>query len=109
MKISWGILGVLLLSLFCSACSNGKAKNPVAPPHVVVGLTAKKAVPVELRAIGNVQAFSTVMVKSKVGGELVRVHFKEGQDVKKGDLLFTVDPRPYEAVLNDQREMGRIG
>ncbi len=111
-KIPWVILGLLLLTLLASACSNGKAKNPVPPPPVVVGLATKKTVPVELRAIGNVQAFSTVMVKSKVGGELVRVHFAEGQDVKKGDLLFTVDPRPYEAALKEaeanlQRDLAR--
>jgi len=111
-KIPWIIPGLLLLTLLASACSNGKAKNPVPPPPVVVGLATKKTVPVELRAIGNVQAFSTVMVKSKVGGELVRVHFIEGQDVKKGDLLFTVDPRPYEAALKEaeanlQRDLAR--
>jgi len=111
-KIPWVILGLLLLTLLASACSNGKAKNPVPPPPVVVGLATKKTVPVELRAIGNVQAFSTVMVKSKVGGELVRVHFAEGQDVKKGDLLFTVVPRPYEAALKEaeanlQRDLAR--
>jgi len=99
MKIPWRILGLLLLTILASACSNGKAKDPIAPPPVIVGLVTKKTVPVELRAIGNVQAYSTVMVKSKVGGELVRVHLIEGQDVKKGDLLFTIDPRPYEAAL----------
>lgn len=99
MKIPRRILGLLLLTLFVLACSNGKAKNPIAPPPVIVGLATKKTVPVQLRAIGNVQAYSTVMVKSKVGGELVRVHFIEGQDVKRGDLLFTIDPRPYEAAL----------
>ena len=112
MKIPWRILGLLLLTLFASACSNGKAKNSIAPPPVIVGLAKKKTVPVELRAIGNVQAFSTVMVKSRVGGELVRVHFIEGQDVKKGDLLFTIDPRPYEAAFKEteanlQRDLAR--
>jgi multidrug efflux system membrane fusion protein len=112
MKIPWRILGLLLLTLFASACSNGKAKNSIPPPPVVVGLATRKTVPVELRAIGNVQAFSTVMVKSKVGGELVRVHFIEGQDVKKGDLLLTIDPRPYEAALKEteanlQRDLAR--
>ncbi len=112
MKIPRRILGLLLLTLLASACSNGKAKNSVPPPPVVVGLATKKTVPVELRAIGNVQAFSTVMVKSKVGGELVRVHFIEGQDVKRGDLLLTIDPRPYEAALKEaeanlQRDLAR--
>ncbi len=112
MKIPWRILGLLLLTLLASACSNGKAKNPIPPPPVVVGLTTKKTVPVELRAIGNVQAFSTVTVKSKVGGELIRAHFIEGQDVKKGDLLLTIDPRPYEAAFKEaeanlQRDFAR--
>jgi multidrug efflux system membrane fusion protein len=112
MKIPQRILGLLLLALLASACSNGKAKNPVPPLPVVVGLATKKTVPVELRTIGNVQAFSTVMVKSKVGGEIVRVHFIEGQDVKKGDLLLTIDPRPYEAALKEaeanlQRDLAR--
>jgi multidrug efflux system membrane fusion protein len=112
MKVPWTSIGLLLLILFCSACSNGKAKNPIPPPPVIVGLATKKTVPVELRAIGNAQAFSTVMVKSKVGGELVRVHFIEGRDVNKGDLLFTVDPRPYEAAFKEteanlQRDLAR--
>jgi multidrug efflux system membrane fusion protein len=95
-----GILGLLLLAVFSSACSNEKSKKPVsAPIPVTVGKATQKTVPVQLRAIGNVQAYSTVTIKSKVGGELVRVHFTEGQDVKKGDLLFTIDPRPYEAAL----------
>jgi multidrug efflux system membrane fusion protein len=67
---------------------------------VEVAPAVQKTVPVELRAIANVQAYSTVTVKSKVGGELIRVHFTEGEDVKKGDLLFMIDPRPFEAALN---------
>lgn len=95
-----GISGLLLLAVFSSGCSNEKSKKPVsAPIPVTVSIAIQKTVPVELRAIGNVQAYSTVTVKSKVGGELVGVHFKEGQDVKKGASLFTIDPRPYEAAL----------
>ena len=112
MRIPWRILGLLLLTLFSSACSNEKAKNTIGPLPVIVGAATKKTVPVELRAIGTVQAYSTVTVKSKAGGELVRVHFTEGQDVKKGDLLFTIDPRPYEAALkqaeaNLQRDLAQ--
>jgi multidrug efflux system membrane fusion protein len=53
--------------------------------------------PLQLSAIGNVEAYSTVSVKSQVGGVLTRVHFnfREGQDVSRGALLFTIDPRPF--------------
>src|SRR5439155_815387 len=58
-----------------------------------------KTVPLEIRAIGSVEAESGVSVKAQVGGELMRVHIKEGQDVHKGDLLFTIDPRSLQASL----------
>jgi len=62
-----------------------------------VGTVEQKIVPVQLTAIGNVEAISTIQVKSQIGGILHKVHFKEGQDVAKGSLLFTIDPRQYEA------------
>jgi multidrug efflux system membrane fusion protein len=108
-----GILGLLLLAVFSSGCSNEKSKNTIsAPIPVIVSTAIQKTVPLQLRAIGNVQAYSTVTIKSKVGGELVGVHFTEGQYVKKGDLLFTIDPRPYEAALkqaeaNLQRDLAK--
>lgn len=108
-----GVFGLLLWGIFSLACSNEKSKKPAsAPIPVIVSTSIQKTVPVQLRAIGNVQAYATVIVKSKVGGELVRVHFTEGQDVKKGDLLFTIDPRPYEAALkqaeaNLERDLAR--
>jgi len=112
-RILVGTLGLLLLAVFSSGCSNEKSSKPVsAPIPVTVGTVSKKTVPVELRVVGNVQAFSTVTIKSKVGGELIRAHFTEGQDVKRGDPLFTIDPRPYEAVLkqaeaNLQRDLAQ--
>jgi membrane fusion protein, multidrug efflux system len=66
---------------------------------VVVATAVQKAVPLQLRAVGNVEAYATVSVKSQVTGVLNQAHFKEGQDVKKGQLLFTIDPRPFEAAL----------
>lgn len=94
------ILSVCCL-LFIPSCSKEKPqqslKNMAVP--VTVGTVIKKSVPVKISAIGNVEAYSTVGIKSQVGGTLTHVHFKEGQDVKKGDLLFTIDPRPYEAAL----------
>jgi multidrug efflux system membrane fusion protein len=56
-------------------------------------------VPVQIQGIGNVQALSTVSVYSLVGGQIFKIHFKEGDEVKAGDLLFTIDPRPLEAAL----------
>ena len=95
---------ILFLCLMpaCSRDANGTAQN--APPSkpavpVTVSKAVQKNVPVQLKAIGRVQAYSTVTVKAQVDGELVSVHFKEGQDVKKGDLLFAIDPRPFEAQL----------
>ncbi|MEP6603518.1 MAG: efflux RND transporter periplasmic adaptor subunit [Spartobacteria bacterium] len=79
------------------------AKKPVAagppPAPVIVDLVKQQNVPVQLHAVGNVQPFTSVTVKSLVSGPIVQIHFKEGQDVKKGDLLFTIDPRPYEAAV----------
>jgi multidrug efflux system membrane fusion protein len=75
----------------------GPGGPPPAPVIVVAARTA--AVPVTLSVIGNVQAYSAVAVKSQVDGQIREVHFREGQTVKKGDLLFTLDARPYEAVL----------
>jgi multidrug efflux system membrane fusion protein len=99
-RIGGGILGLLFLAIFSSGCSNEKTNKPVSRSiPITVGTVSQKTVPVELRVVGNVQAYSTVTIKSKVGGELTRVHFTEGQDVRKGDLLFTIDPRPYEAAL----------
>jgi multidrug efflux system membrane fusion protein len=74
----------------------GRAREAVP---VLVVTAVQKAIPVQLRAVGNVEAYTTVSVKSQVTGVLNQAHFKEGQDVKKGQLLFTIDPRPFEAAL----------
>ena len=87
-------ISVLLITSI-SACS-GKPSQPAQkqPVPVTAGIVVQKTVPVLIRAIGNAEAYSTVSVKSQIGGILTQVHFREGQDVKKGDLLFTIDPRP---------------
>ena len=94
------ILSILLMAGFFSACSKGKSPPPQKPVVPVSAATVvQKTIPVQISAIGNVEAYSTVGVKFQIGGILTHVHFKEGQDVLKGDLLFTIDPRPYEAAL----------
>ncbi len=97
-RIVFFILSFLFLAFF-SACG-GKEQPPQRPPvPVTAAAVIQKTVPVQLNAIGNVEAYSTVSVKSQIGGVLTRVHFKEEQDVNKGHPPFTIDPRPYEAAL----------
>ncbi|HEV3114810.1 MAG TPA: efflux RND transporter periplasmic adaptor subunit [Candidatus Binataceae bacterium] len=76
-------------------------KRPAVP--VLVAKAERVTVPQQLHAIGTVQAYSTVGVKAQTGGEIIGVHFHEGQEVSKGQLLFTIDPRPFEAALAQAR------
>jgi len=66
---------------------------------VTAGTVAAQDVPIFLHGIGTVQAYNSVAIKSRVDGQIIRVDFKEGQDVKQGDPLFQIDPRPYQAAL----------
>ena len=66
---------------------------------VLVAKAEQKTVATRLHAIGRVEAYSTVNIKAQLDGVITEVHFKEGQDVKRGDLLFVIDPRPFEAAL----------
>jgi membrane fusion protein, multidrug efflux system len=81
----------------CSQQQAAPAPRITAVPVVVAKVT-QKAMPVKLTAIGNVGSYS-VSVRAQVAGELLQVHFKEGDFVQKGQLLFTIDSRPYEAAL----------
>lgn len=92
---------VLIALLFsANGCSQKTAPPPPRPPApVVVSVATQRDVPVILRAIGNVEASEVVTIKSQISGELVKVNFKEGQDVKKGDILFQIDNRSYLAQL----------
>jgi multidrug efflux system membrane fusion protein len=88
---------------FSATRSTGDAATaPVAPPAVpVVAGTVKSAnVPIYLRGIGAVDAWNTVVVHSQIQGQLIRIAFKEGQMMHKGDLLAEIDPRPYQAQLD---------
>ena len=75
-----------------------RAKADVAVPVSVVA-AARKSVPVQLQAIGNVEPLASVAVKARVDGQILAVNFKEGQEVRKGEVLFRLDPRPFEAAL----------
>ena len=94
-----GLWIVILLLMATCACGSKKGQAPPKAIPVLADTVIQKAVPVEIGVIGNCQAYSMVSVKSMVAGEISQVHFTEGQDVAKGDLLFTIDPRPFEAAL----------
>jgi membrane fusion protein, multidrug efflux system len=97
-------LFVLLSSVLALAgCSKeeSKAAASAPPPSVPVSVATvvQKDMPVVIRSIGNVEAIEKVEVKSQIAGQIVAVHFKEGDDVKKGELLFEMDPRQPQVDL----------
>ena len=102
----WPVLAMCLL-LMLSGCSDSKEtkskkgdKGKSQPVPVTVAVSSRKDMPVEVEAIGTVEPFASVGVKSLVAGVLDKVNFREGDPVKAGDLLFTIDPRPFVAQLN---------
>jgi multidrug efflux system membrane fusion protein len=82
-----------------SATKSAKASAP--PPAVPVGVTTVKQgdFNVYITGLGSVQAFNTVSLKTRIDGQIMQVNFREGQDVKAGDLLIVIDPRPYQVAL----------
>jgi multidrug efflux system membrane fusion protein len=104
------VVGVVLVVaavgyFFFDQALRDKARAAVAPSGpagipVTVAVAEAKDVPVYIRGLGTVQAYKTVSVKTRVDGQIVKVDFHEGQDVKEGDLLFQIDPRPYQAALD---------
>jgi multidrug efflux system membrane fusion protein len=95
-----GAAALLAMSLFLSACTTRTAETaPNLAVPVTVAKAEQKTVPINLTAIGTAEAFSTVSIKSQVNAILEQVHFKQGDFVKKGDLLFTLDARPFQSSL----------
>ncbi len=108
----WIIVGVIVLAAVIGGtmfrrnrveAAQSKKADAAANqrPIPVVGVpVATRDMPVYLRGLGTVIAFNTVTIKSRVDGELVKVNFKEGQEVRAGDLLLQIDPRPYQVMLH---------
>jgi multidrug efflux system membrane fusion protein len=92
-----GFLSIIIL-ISCTTESKVQEKRPPGAP-VSVATVIQKDVPVQLRVIGKVEAYSAVSIRALVEGELSKVDFKEGQDVQKDNLLLSIDPRPFEAAL----------
>ena len=99
-------LAVLCASFSACTSADSKQKAQAAAPRAVsvaVALVQKQDVPVYLVGLGSVTAFYTANIKSRVDGQIMRVNFKEGQDVKEGDLLIVIDPRPYQVALEQMQ------
>jgi multidrug efflux system membrane fusion protein len=95
------VLGCALLLASLAGCGKQDVKAASGPPAapVVVAVAQQRDVPVQLAAIGNVESFQMVQIRSQVNGQIEKVNFKEGQDVHKGQLLFSLDKRPFQADL----------
>src|SRR6059036_981395 len=96
----------VLYRIFQHRASEVKAAQPPVRP-VLVAKIITKDVPLYLDEIGTCAAYETVQVQAQVSGQIVARNFQDGADVKKGDLLFTIDPRPYQAAL--EQTQGQLG
>ncbi|HKD45688.1 MAG TPA: efflux RND transporter periplasmic adaptor subunit [Candidatus Angelobacter sp.] len=100
--VKLSILALLLLALLAGCSRGGDVQaarpQPMGAP-VTVAEVVSRTMPVELLAIGNVEAISSVTIKAQISGQLVAVNFKEGDFVKKGQLLFSIERPPFEAAL----------
>jgi multidrug efflux system membrane fusion protein len=94
-------VAVAAAALVLREAPGSRAAAPKAAPAVpvTVATVVTETVPVRLRAIGNVEAHTTVAVKARIDGQIVAVHFKEGDEVREGATLFEIDRRPFEAAL----------
>ncbi|HYR78415.1 MAG TPA: efflux RND transporter periplasmic adaptor subunit [Candidatus Dormibacteraeota bacterium] len=103
MRIGASALAIVstLALIALAGCSHGPAdtfgEHEAVP--VLAAKVVQKTVADTIRAIGRVEAYSTVEIKAQINGQIMQVNFRQGQDVKQGDLLFTIDPRPFEAAL----------
>src|SRR5262245_62569780 len=109
----WAYLLFILLSGFVTyriyqhrATESKAAQPPVRPATVAKVVT--KDVPLYLDEIGTCAAYETVQVQAQVSGVITARHFQDGSDVKKGDLLFTIDPRPFQAALDQAKAQAAL-
>jgi multidrug efflux system membrane fusion protein len=104
------VSGLALLTVASSGCSDAEVSSAAqtrgggrgaqqGPVPVTVAPVVTKSMPIEIRVIGTVEPFSTVAVRSQITGQLTAVNFKEGDDVRQGQVLFSLDRRPLEAAL----------
>ena len=91
----------LSLLLIGASCSQKKAAPPpqIHSYPITVGEAVKKEVQIFIESLGHVESITSIQIRSRIGGELTGIFFEQGKEVKSGDLLFTIDPKPYEAAL----------
>ena len=94
-------VSLFLLVVLFSSCSKKKAEVKERVPNVETAEVMTHRLPVRIDAVGNVRAFNSAELRAQVEGVLLDYHFEEGQMVKEGELLYTIDPRPYEAKLKE--------
>ena len=108
MKRSLAAIAIFFLGVFpvlISACANssqdasGAKDGRERAVPVTAATVIRKEMPIEIKTFGNVQAKSSVQIKAEVDGALAKVHFRKGQNIRRGDLLFSIDPRSYQAAL----------
>src|SRR5690606_22147462 len=91
---------LLLTLLTLAACQKPAPAPKERPPRpVLVADAIAQDVPLYLDEVGKSAAYETVMIQPQISGAITEIHFKDGAEVKKGDLLFTIDPRPFDAAL----------
>jgi multidrug efflux system membrane fusion protein len=102
------VIAVLLFAYLGTEIRANERKGSKGPPPIPVTVVqaAQETVPVRIQAIGNVEAYATVSLRARVDGQIVEAAFKEGQEVRKGQVLFRIDPRPYEAALRQAEANG---
>jgi multidrug efflux system membrane fusion protein len=97
------LIGYLAWLYASPAKSSRSQASPAAPIPATVQTVRKSDFPVYLNGLGTVQPYDTVTVRSRVDGEVIKVGFRQGQMVKEGDVLVQIDPRPYQAVLDQAK------
>jgi multidrug efflux system membrane fusion protein len=92
---------LFIIFLLFAACHKKQISPPTPSYPVKAGIAEQKEAPIFIEALGHVDSITAINIKSRIEGELTGVYFTQGQEVKKNDLLFTIDPRPYQAALKE--------
>src|SRR6266513_5999646 len=101
------LAGFVTYRIYQQRATEVKAAQP-APRPASVAKVIIKDVPLYLDEIGTCAAYETVQVQAQVSGQIIARNFQDGADVKKGDLLFTIDPRPFQAVLDQAKAQAAL-